>query len=114
MTKKIVNIVAMITAVGMDEAENVAGRLLSEKKAACVNIIPGVESRYWWKGKIESAKEYLLIVKSSSDMLEGIIRIVKEIHSYEVPEIIALSIMGGSADYLKWMQEELRGGEVFV
>ncbi len=110
MTKKIVNIVAMITAVGMDEAEKVAGRLLAEKKAACVNIIPGVESRYWWKGKIESAKEYLLIVKSSSDMLEGIIRIVKEIHSYEVPEIIALSIMGGSSDYLKWMQEELRGG----
>ena len=110
MTKKIVNMVALITAVGKDEAEKVAGRLLAEKKAACVNIIAGVESRYWWKGKIGSAKEYLLIVKSSSDKLEGMIQMVKGIHSYEVPEIIALSVAGGSTDYLKWMQEELKGG----
>jgi periplasmic divalent cation tolerance protein len=102
------NIVVYVTSGKMQEAEKIAEALLSKKKAACVNIIPGVESRYWWHGKLESAKEYLLVIKTRMSKLDDVIEEVKKVHSYTVPEIIAMPIVGGNAEYLKWIGDEVK------
>jgi periplasmic divalent cation tolerance protein len=93
----------LITAGSDEEAHNIAELLVKEKKAACVNIVPGVDSLFRWKGKIDSARESLLLVKTRSSLFSEIISLVKETHSYEVPEIIALPIIGGSEEYLEWL-----------
>jgi periplasmic divalent cation tolerance protein len=104
---ELTGMIIYVTSVNMVQAEKIAGELLSQRKAACVNIIPGIESRYWWRGKIASAKECLLIVKSSSELLDEIVQIVKKAHTYDVPEIIAVPIVAGSADYLQWLHAEV-------
>ena len=76
------------------------------KKAACVNIIPGVRSLFWWEGKVEEADEHLLIVKTRAALFPEVTRIVKSLHSYDVPEIIALPITDGNQDYLDWLGRE--------
>ena len=82
--------------------------LLNEKLAACVNIVKGVESMFWWEGKIDQASEALLIIKTKKSILRKLIKTVKSVHSYTVPEIIALSILDGNQDYLKWIDESVR------
>jgi len=96
-------IIVLITAGSQEEAHKIAKLLVKHKKAACVNILPGVDSVFRWKGKIDSACESLLLVKTRASLFPEIISLVKEIHSYEVPEIIALPITGGSKDYLEWL-----------
>ena len=68
----------------------------------------GVSSLFWWQGKVDSAEESLLIVKTKASLLNEIVAFVKEIHSYDVPEVIALPIVGGNPDYLKWIGEEVK------
>ncbi|OGO03064.1 MAG: hypothetical protein A2Y59_06430 [Chloroflexi bacterium RBG_13_52_14] len=97
------SIVVLITTGSEQEAHKIARLLIEERKAACVNIVPGVDSVFRWKGKIGSARESLLLVKTRAPLLSDIISLVKEVHSYEVPEIIALPITGGSEDYLRWL-----------
>jgi periplasmic divalent cation tolerance protein len=92
-------ILVLITANSEEEAR---------KKAACVNIVPRVDSLFRWKGKIDSARESLLLVKTKSSLLSEIIGLVKQAHSYEVPEIIALPIIAGSEEYLKWLDKACR------
>ena len=99
-------IVVFITAKAGEEAALISKILLKQRKAACINIIEGVNSIYRWEGNIESASENLLIIKTRAALLDEIIRIVKEIHSDDVPEIIALPIIGGSRDYLDWVGQE--------
>jgi periplasmic divalent cation tolerance protein len=99
-------IIVFITCETVEEARKIADALLSKKLAACINILPQIESLYWWKGKIEEAKEALLIVKSKTLLLNKIIDEVKLIHSYETPEIIALPIIGGYENYIKWINSE--------
>jgi periplasmic divalent cation tolerance protein len=99
-------IVVFITAKAGEEAALISKILLEQRKAACINIIEGVNSIYRWEGNIESASENLLIIKTRAALLDEIIRIVKEIHSDDVPEIIALPIIGGSRDYLDWVGKE--------
>lgn len=99
-------IVVLITASGAEEARRISDKLLERKKAACVNIIERVSSHFLWHGKKDSAKESLLIVKSRISYLDDIIKIVKKIHSYKLPEIIAIPIKGGDRDYLKWIKDE--------
>lgn len=99
--------VVFITASSQIEADKIASVLLEAKKAACVNVVPSVHSRYWWQGKIESADEVLLIIKTKSSALPDVIELVKKNHSYTVPEIIALPIIGGNEDYLKWIDESV-------
>jgi len=96
-------VIVLITAGTEEEAHQIAELLVNEKKAACVNVVPGVDSLFSWKGKIESARENLLLVKTRASLLPEIIRLVKQVHSYEVPEIIALPVVGGSEEYLKWL-----------
>ena len=98
-------IVIFITCVNKNQAKKIAAGLISAKLAACVNIVGGVESLFWWEKKVDRAREVLLIVKSRKTKLAGIIKKVKFLHSYSTPEIIALPIIGGDKDYLKWIQE---------
>ncbi|HUT66973.1 MAG TPA: divalent-cation tolerance protein CutA [Dehalococcoidales bacterium] len=100
-------IVVFITARDTEEAQKIAGALLKRRQAACVNIIPEVNSHYWWKDKLDSARESLLVVKTKDSLLPDIIKSVKKIHSYSVPEIIALPIVGGSQEYLDWIDSEI-------
>jgi periplasmic divalent cation tolerance protein len=101
-------IVVLITAASEEEGHKIAKLLVKERKAACVNIVPGVDSLFRWKGRIDSARESLLLVKTRASLFSEIISLVKETHSYEVPEIIALPIIGGSEDYLKWLDSACR------
>jgi periplasmic divalent cation tolerance protein len=96
------SLVVFITSAD-EEAPKIADMLLTQRKAACVNIVPGVNSLFWWQDKLDSAQESLLIVKTAASLLNEIVALVKEIHSYDVPEIIALPIVGGNRDYLEWI-----------
>ena len=99
------SVVVLITAASEEEAHKIAELLVNEKKAACVNIVPLVDSLFRWKGEIESAHESLLLVKTRGSLLSEVISTVKQVHSYEVPEIIALPIIGGNREYLKWLHD---------
>ena len=100
-------IVVLITAGNSEEAHKIAKLLLNQRKAACVNIVPRISSLFWWQDKLDSTQERLLIVKTKSSLLTEIIDLVKEVHSYDVPEIIALPIVSSSKDYLEWIDKEL-------
>ncbi|MBW2016199.1 MAG: divalent-cation tolerance protein CutA [Deltaproteobacteria bacterium] len=99
-----------VTVEKREEAERIAGRLLEERLAACVQIIGPVRSTYWWRGNIESSEEWLCLLKTREDLYDDLEETVRNIHSYEVPEILALPIVRGNPDYLKWLTEETRGG----
>jgi periplasmic divalent cation tolerance protein len=99
-------VVVLVTVDSEQTAEKIMNVLLAERKAACVNIIADVDSHYWWQGKIESADEVLLIVKTRASLLDDVVALVKKNHPYKVPEIIALPIIGGNPDYLKWVEGE--------
>jgi len=101
------HVVVFIT-VPPDKAEEVARVIVEERLGACVNIVREVRSLYWWQGKVEDDKESLLIVKTRADALDRLIQRVKEVHPYTVPEIIALPIVAGNADYLQWVDSEVR------
>jgi periplasmic divalent cation tolerance protein len=103
-------VVVLITTPSRAESREIADGLLKGRLAACVNILPGIASRYWWKGKIEAAREQLLIVKTARRKLPALIRRVKALHSYKVPEIVALPVSAGNPDYLRWISDSLRGG----
>ncbi len=107
-TEAVPNIVVLITTSSEEEARKIADLLLNERLAACVNIVPTVASSYWWQGKIDTARENLLIVKSKGSRLDEIVSRVKQAHSYEVPEVIALPIIGGNPDYLNWIDREVK------
>jgi len=98
-------IVIFVTASSKDEAATIADVLLKAKAVACVNILPGVESRYWWEGKLEQAQEVMLIAKTTREAFPKVEALVKAHHSYQVPEIIALPIIEGHAPYLAWLKE---------
>ena len=100
-------IVILITTGSEEEAHRIADQLLNQRKAACVNIVPRVDSLFWWQGKLDSAQESLLIVKTKASKLKEITKLVKRVRSYEVPEVIALPIIGGNEDYLKWLDTTL-------
>jgi periplasmic divalent cation tolerance protein len=102
------HIVIFITCGGKKEAQTIAQALLREKLVACVNIIKGVSSHFWWESKIDSAKETLLIAKSQKSKFRRIIKLTKSRHSYQVPEIIALPIVGGEKKYLSWIDDAVR------
>lgn len=101
------HIVVFITTNTSGEAQQLATMLLEQRQAACINIVPEVDSCFWWEGKLDSAQESLLVIKTKASRLPEIIRLVKEAHSNTVPEIIALPIVGGNQDYLDWIDKEV-------
>ncbi len=96
-------VIVMVTTASKQEAENIAQRLLQERLIACANIIGPVSSLFHWAGKTERAEEYLILMKSRKDLFEKLAETVKALHSYEVPEILALPIVDGSKAYLDWL-----------
>ncbi len=104
------NSVAIFVTTGSEEeARALAQLLLSHRKAACVNIVPKVDSLFWWQGELDSAQESLLIIKTRASLLPEVVELVKGVHSYEVPEVIAIPIIGGNEDYLRWIEGEVEG-----
>ena len=101
-------IAILVTAGSKKEAEFIARDLVKKKLAACVNIIPSVRSIYTWKGRIETSKECLLIAKTRVGLFPRVEKAVKSLHSYECPEITALPLTKGSADYMCWIEESTR------
>jgi len=101
-------IVLFITTATTEEAQRISEVLLSQRKVACVNIVPGVSSHFWWQDQLDSAQESLMVIKTKASLLNEIIRLVKELHSYDNPEIIALPIVGGNQDYLDWIGKEVK------
>jgi periplasmic divalent cation tolerance protein len=99
--------VVFITVESEEQGRTIAERLLEQKLCACVTLVPGVDSRFWWKGRIDRASESLLVVKTKRAVLEALGQAVRSAHSYEVPEIIALPIVWGSPSYLEWIDREV-------
>ncbi len=97
--------VIFITAPSVEEAQKIAHHLVAEHLVACVNIVSSIQSIFYWQEKVCDEKEVLLICKSRSPLFEKISKRVKELHTYTVPEIIALPIVQGSKDYLHWIDE---------
>ncbi|MEW5759429.1 MAG: divalent-cation tolerance protein CutA [Candidatus Thermoplasmatota archaeon] len=101
-------IVVLTTTSTKKEGEKISALLLKNRLASCVQIIGPIKSKYWWKGKIEKASEWLCIIKSKLELYERLEKIIEENHSYELPEIIAIPIEKGSKKYLRWIDEELK------
>ena len=99
----------MVTASSKEEAEKIATTLLERKLIACANILGPVSSRFWWQGKIDSAEEYMIFMKTKRELFDQVADNVKQLHSYEVPEIIALPIVEGAKPYLEWINSNLTG-----
>lgn len=102
------HVVVLITVGSEAEAQRIGEGLLKNRKVACVNIVTGVESRFWWQGKLDSATECLLLVKTRANLVGQVVELVRQMHSYEVPEIIALPIVAGHDAYLKWIDKETK------
>jgi periplasmic divalent cation tolerance protein len=100
-------IVVYVTVGSPDEGDRLASALVEERLAACVNRIRPVRSTYRWQGKVEQSEEELLIIKTKRDLFDRLKKRVEGLHSYSVPEIIALPILEGSEGYLKWLEEQL-------
>ena len=104
---KIEYIVVLITTSSLDEAKRIGTSLIDNKLAACTNIISSVESIFRWQGEVCNEKEAMLIVKTRRGIFNDLQSKVKELHSYDVPEIIALPILDGNSDYLKWLDSSI-------
>jgi periplasmic divalent cation tolerance protein len=105
-------IVVYVTAGSLDEADRLARVLVEERLAACVNRIGPIQSVYRWQGKLEQSEEQLLIIKTQKELFPALEKRVRELHSYSVPEIVAVPIVDGSQDYLGWLGEQATGGTV--
>lgn len=101
-------IVILVTAGSETEAETIARALVEEQLAACVNILSPVRSIYRWEGKIADDREWLLVIKTRAERFSAVEARVKALHSYQVPEVIALPIVQGSDAYMRWLLEETR------
>jgi periplasmic divalent cation tolerance protein len=108
MTDKIV---VLSTCASEEEAEALARNVVEQRLAACVNVIPRIRSYYRWKGALESAEEWLLLIKSSRERFPQLMAALEKAHSYEVPEVLALQVVDGSANYLNWIEVSLRDDE---
>ncbi len=102
--------IVLVTCGTLTEARRIARSVVRKRLAPCVNVILSpAESFYWWKGKLEKAREYLLVMKTTAKRLAELEKEVKRLHSYDVPEFIALSIVAGSSDYLAWLRQSAGG-----
>ena len=100
-------IVILCTVDSMELGERIAEAIVEAREAACVNIISGVRSIYRWEGKLCRDAEMLLVIKTVSDKFEAVRERLRRMHTYQVPEVIAVSLTAGDADYLKWLRESV-------
>ena len=101
-------ILVLVTTANKEEAEKIAQKLLGDKLIACANIISPITSYFHWSGKIDCAEECLVVMKSRMDLFGALVECVKGLHSYEVPEVLALPIVAGFESYLGWVDEVLK------
>lgn len=99
------------TAPSEEEARRLGSALLERRLAACVQVVGPIESRYWWQGKLEEAREWLCLVKTEASRYDELEATIGEVHSYDEPEVVATPIVAGSRGYLGWIGESLRSGE---
>lgn len=107
MTDKIV---VLSTCATKKDAEKLARALLEERLAACVTVVPRIRSFYRWKDAIEVTDEFLLVIKSSRELFDALSSALEKTHTYEVPEVLALPVVEGAANYLNWLQANLQDG----
>lgn len=101
-----------VTCSSKREAELIADSLLKKRLVACANIIDKIESKFWWNGRIDKASEALVVFKTRSNNFKAAEKEVKRLHSYEVPEIIAMPIVSGSGEYLSWIRDNVVGEKI--
>ncbi len=99
--------VVFVTVSSAREADKLSRALVKEKLAACVNAVPGLRSTYRWKGKVETASERLLIIKTRTSKVPRLIQRVRALHSYSVPEVLALPVRAGNKEYLRWIDQSV-------
>lgn len=101
--------IQVLTTTGKrEDAEKIAKALIEKRLAGCTQIVGPITSTYWWKGNVETAEEWLCFIKSKKALYQELEKVIKEIHPYEIPEIIAMSISAGNKDYLEWLNNELK------
>lgn len=101
-------IIIVVTCASRREAARISRTLLRKKLAACANIIEGVSSSFWWRGRLQNEREVVVLFKTVSRNFKTASRLVKEMHSYEVPEIIAIPIVAVDKEYLEWIKESVK------
>src|SRR5258708_27682026 len=99
-------VMGLVTCSSRAEARKIARAILKKKLAACVNIVGGWESHYWWKGKLETAREFLLLIKTTRTRVSGVTSEVQAVHSYDVPEIVFVPFAAAGREYFVWVGEE--------
>jgi periplasmic divalent cation tolerance protein len=97
----------LVTASSLDEARVLAAAILAKRLAACVNIVPGIESHYWWQGRLEQGQEVLLLIKTSAEQFDAVAETVRAHHSYQCPEIVALDPREMAPAYRAWWEGEM-------
>lgn len=98
--------IVFVTTGSESEADRIKDILLRERAAACVSVLPGIRSSYWWHNQLDNASEVLLMLKTRASLVDRIVDLVKKNHSYTVPEVIALPVIGGNPEYLSWIVGE--------
>jgi len=98
-------VVALSTVATAEDAERIARTLVERRLAACVNVVPGLVSLYRWEGQVQRDEEQLLVIKTRSDRLEALRAALVSLHPYELPEMVALPVVGGHAPYLEWLDD---------
>lgn len=101
-------VLVLTTAANEAESKRIAQELVERRLAACVNIIPRIQSVYRWEGKVEAVEEYLLLIKTTKSRAAKVQGAIREVHSYDLPECIVISMHGGSTEYLKWIEASVR------
>ncbi|MBI2084782.1 MAG: divalent-cation tolerance protein CutA [Candidatus Aenigmarchaeota archaeon] len=97
--------ILFVTCPNLKSAGKISRHLLNEKLVACVNILPVIKSEYWWKGKIQSHSEVLMIIKTRSELYQKVEKEIKRLHPYKIPEVISFKVHKGNKDYLNWISE---------
>jgi periplasmic divalent cation tolerance protein len=101
-------VIAYVTARDQEEAKRIGEAVVREKLAACANIVPSIQSIYWWKGNIEDERESLLMLKTKKTLVARLIKRVKELHSYEIPCVDIIPVVDGNKEYFKWIEDVTR------
>lgn len=102
------SVIGFVTCGSRAEARKLARAVLTKKAAACVNIVAGIESHFWWQGKLDRANEWLLVIKTSAANTKAVTQLIRAHHSYAVPEIIFTPIVAGERNYLKWIHDSVQ------